>query len=68
MIKNKSIQQLLGKDMTRKQFLQIVAAGLLGLIGFTNFINNLDKFVGSHTDNRSSKDIASGYGGSAYGS
>jgi hypothetical protein len=67
MIKNKTLQDLLYKDMTRKQFLQVVGAAILGIIGFTNFLNNLDKFAKTQTAHKPSKEIVSGYGSSAYG-
>jgi len=67
MIKNKTIQDLLNKEMNRKQFLQVAGAAILGIIGFTNFINNLDKIAKTQTVKKPSKEVVSGYGSSVYG-
>ena len=67
MLKNKTIQELLNKEMSRKQFLQVAGAAVLGIIGFTNFINNLDKIAKTQTVQKPIKEVVSGYGSSAYG-
>lgn len=63
MVNKKLFNELLNKSVDRKQFLQIVGAALLGMVGFTAFIKNLDKFAGHHTG----KKPVSGYGASPYG-
>jgi len=67
MIQKDLFKNMLAKDMSRKQFLQVVGAGVLGIIGFTNFINNLDKFAKINTAEKPPKNIVAGYGSSAYG-
>lgn len=68
MINNKLFQELLNKDMTRKQFLQVIMAGILSIVGFTAFLNNLDKFARTNTQQNESKRVADrGYGSSPYG-
>ncbi len=68
MFNNKALQDLMQKEMNRKQFLQIVGAGILGLVGFTAFINNLDKFAQKNTAQiKTGQKSQKGYGASAYG-
>lgn len=67
MFSNKAIKDILSRNLTRKQFLQVIAAGILSIIGLTSFLNNLDKlFVGQEAE-KPNKKISSGYGNSAYG-
>lgn len=66
MIKFDSVKELLDAEISRKEFLQFAGAGILGIIGFTSFISNLEKFVKT----KSSKDVSSlgsGYGSGGYG-
>jgi predicted tellurium resistance membrane protein TerC len=63
MINKKIFNELLQKDMSRKQFLQMAGAAVLSVIGFTAFLKNLEKFAGHH----SGKKVERGYGSSSYG-
>ncbi|MDB5184779.1 MAG: hypothetical protein JWN38_587 [Candidatus Saccharibacteria bacterium] len=63
------LDQLLQKEISRKEFLRLAGVGVLGLTGVTGLLQNLQKFnTGSsqgphkqiHSTNRS-------YGASAYG-
>lgn len=67
MLKIDSLQELLDKEVNRKEFLQLMGAGILGVIGITSFLNNLLKFTKSQTGKNSQNKVQSGYGGSAYG-
>lgn len=64
MINTKLIQDLTRKEMSRKQFLQLVGAAILSVIGFTAFLKNLDKFATTQTRQVKTK---AGYGSSPYG-
>lgn len=58
------LQELMQKEMSRKEFLRIVGAGVLGIIGVTGLLQNLHKLAGAHTKQNQS---VSGYGSSPYG-
>ncbi len=64
MINTEILQQLTSKELSRKQFLQLVGAAILSIVGFTAFLNNLDKFANTQTRQK----VKRGYGNSAYGS
>lgn len=64
MLKIDSLQGLLEKEVSRKEFLQLAGAAILGIIGFTSFVNNIHKFTKSQT---SKSKGASGYGNASYG-
>lgn len=66
MIDTKNLQSLLKKDMTRKEFLQTAGAAILGIVGLTAFLKNLDKFAGNQTKTLSNSK-KTGYGSSPYG-
>lgn len=69
MINNKVFQELLQKEMDRKQFLKLLGAGIAGIIGITAFLNNLEKISQTEVKPRESgpKISSKGYGSSAYG-
>ena len=67
MFKNATIQELLSKEMNRKEFLQVMGAAILGLIGISGFLSNLNKFAKTQTKPQPKQSISSGYGSSAYG-
>ncbi|MDZ7786478.1 MAG: hypothetical protein U5L95_05155 [Candidatus Saccharibacteria bacterium] len=58
-------QELLERDMTRKEFLQYLGMGLLGIVGVSSIANNLQKSGFVHR--QTSEKPAAGYGMSAYG-
>jgi hypothetical protein len=60
------IQALLQKEMSRKEFLRISGAAILGVVGVTSAVQNLHKLAGTQASTTSHK-VSSGYGGSAYG-
>lgn len=57
------IQKLLQKDMNRRQFLAHIGAGFLMIIGVSGLIKHLLQFDSAGKN----KQLASGYGASAYG-
>lgn len=65
-IKNLS-QELLSKEMTRKQFLGHIAIGILTITGISAALNTMTG--SSNKTSRSAKpnNKSGGYGGSAYG-
>lgn len=63
MLNTRSLQQLLQKDMSRKEFLQTIGAILLGFIGLTAFLKNIDNFTQAQTKGKAE----TGYGKSPYG-
>lgn len=67
-MKNKTIQNLLQREMTRKDFLKLTGATLVGVVGISNVLKNLDKFATPEKVSvaRSEK-TSTGYGSSAYG-
>ena len=63
MVDIKNIHGLLKKDMTRKEFLQAAVAAIVGIVGLTAFMKNIDSFTRDQT-----KSVAKvGYGSSPYG-
>lgn len=65
MLKTEKIQSLLNTEMCRKDFLKSVGAGVLGLIGFTAFVKNIDSFTQTLTTNNNQTTSSTAY--SAYG-
>lgn len=66
MVDLSKFQELLEQDMSRKEFLRYVGVAILGIVGVTNFANNVSKSVLVTNKNTTGKN-ASGYGMSAYG-
>ena len=66
MFKNTTIQELLSKEMNRKEFLQVMGAAILGIIGISGFLSILNKFAKTQTK-QPKQNVTSGYGSSAYG-
>ena len=66
MFKNTTIQELLSKEMNRKEFLQVMGAAILGIIGISGFLSNLNKFAKTQIK-QPKQNVTSGYGSSAYG-
>jgi|JI10StandDraft_1071094.scaffolds.fasta_scaffold1778953_1 predicted tellurium resistance membrane protein TerC len=69
MINNKVFQDLLQKEMDRKQFLKVLGAGIMAMIGVTAFLNNLEKIsrVEVAPKQANPKIKRKGYGISPYG-
>ena len=67
MIKNQTIQKFLEREVDRKEFVKILGAALLGVVGFTSFVKNIEKFALVSNKPKTEKKIESGYGYSAYG-
>ncbi|HMS31123.1 MAG TPA: hypothetical protein PJ984_01875 [Candidatus Saccharibacteria bacterium] len=69
MTNKKIFQDLLQKEMDRKQFLKVLGAGILGMIGITAFLNNLEKIsrVEVAPKQVDSSSTGKGYGSSPYG-
>lgn len=67
-MKSKTVENLLKKEMTRKDFLKLTGATLVGIVGISNVLKNLDKFATPEKTPTAEKAKASrGYGSSAYG-
>ena len=60
----RELQKLFTKEMNRKEFLAHVGAGMLTLIGISGLLKHL---VNYNTSGTPTKQVASGYGLSAYG-
>lgn len=56
----KGLQQLLQKDMDRKEFLQHVGVGVAAVVGITTVVNTVSQLGKNKT-------YSSGYGSSVYG-
>lgn len=68
MVKNKTVENLLKREMTRKDFLKLTGATLVGIVGISNVLKNLDKFAAPEKKPAPQEEkIVSGYGSSAYG-
>ncbi len=66
----KNLNDLLTKEMTRKQFLQLMAGGMLALFGFSNFLAFLSSQgrVPEHLIDESPQDPGRhGFGSSKFG-
>lgn len=67
-MKSKTVENLLKREMTRKDFLKLTGATLIGIVGISNILNNLDKFTGPEKKPEvKDQKAVSGYGNSAYG-
>ncbi len=64
MLKVAALNDLLQQEVSRKEFLKYMGAGVLALIGVTTLINNLSAL---QTLKTSRKKANSGYGVSYYG-
>ncbi|MDB5176305.1 MAG: hypothetical protein JWM81_1163 [Candidatus Saccharibacteria bacterium] len=60
------IDSVLQKEMTRKEFLRLAGAGVLGIVGITGFLQNVNKLA-SPGNHAKSVTQAHGYGSSPYG-
>lgn len=59
-------QELMSKQMTRKQFLAHVGVGLLALTGIGSAVASMTG-SGKNTRRSNTRTVKSGYGGTAYG-
>lgn len=64
MIHLPKFQELLQQEMSRKEFLQHVGIGLLGVVGITAFVSNLERLL---SPKKGGSESQSGYGFSPYG-
>lgn len=62
---NKNLQTLLNQEVSRKEFLGLIGAGILAVAGVSSLLKNvgLEKIV----KNQSSDTTSLAYGGNAYG-
>lgn len=56
---------LFERQLSRKQFLQVIGATILSVIGFTSFIKNLAKFT--QNNRTSQQESGFNYGETTYG-
>lgn len=63
---NKNINQLLERDVSRKEFLQFVGGGIIVLFGLQNLINYLVQFNQAPTAPKQT-DAEHGFGASRFG-
>jgi hypothetical protein len=67
-MKSKAIENLLKQEMTRKDFLKLAGTTLVGVVGISNVLKNLDKFSTPEKKTASKENkVTSGYGSSVYG-
>jgi hypothetical protein len=66
MINTKPLQDLLAKDMNRKEFLAHVGGTMLAVIGITGLVKKLADPYGKST-HQAASGVATSYGSSAYG-
>lgn len=68
MVKNKTIEELLKREMTRRDFLKLTGATLVGIIGISNVLKNIDKFATpSRKPVAQNQKVDRGYGANPYG-
>lgn len=65
MIQLQKFNDILQQEVSRKEFLRYMGAALLGIIGVTHVLNNLQKSLSPRKLGTKSK--ASGYGVTPYG-
>lgn len=63
---SKQIQNILQQDMDRKEFLSLVGASLIGVIGISKILKSLESF-NNDSSSSSKANAKAGYGASAYG-
>lgn len=61
------VTELLKKEMTRTEFLGLVGAGILSMIGISALMKNLANNLGSTSQPKPLTDASKGYGQSTYG-
>lgn len=62
MAKNNNIQELFQREVSRKEFVRLLGLAILGVVGVTGMLSNLDKSLNAKRSNK-----AAGYGNSSYG-
>lgn len=64
-----NINSLLQENMTRKEFLRLSGAAILGIVGVTSLVSNLQNLSNSKTivETKETGKVVAGYGSSAYG-
>lgn len=65
MIGLEKVSVLMQQEVSRKEFLRYVGIALLGVIGVTSMLQNLNKSLGEHAT--PTQKPSTGYGVSAYG-
>jgi len=58
--------QLLTREMTRKQFLQLMGAGVIAVFGFGNLLSLLARSGGAHSDKKTDAE-RHGFGSRKFG-
>lgn len=66
---SKTLDTLLQKEVTRKEFLQFAGVALISLLGFSNFLHLISKFAHSshHTASTVESKGQHGFGSSRFG-
>jgi hypothetical protein len=65
-IKTTNLQKLMQQELTRKQFLQVVAVLLVSVLGFGNLVNMLTRIHAPSTSQLKGKS-KNGFGNSKFG-
>jgi hypothetical protein len=61
------LEQILTKEVSRKEFLQHVGVLILGVIGVSALMNRLSQLSGSRSEKSASLPQSNGYGARSYG-
>jgi hypothetical protein len=66
---SKTLDSILQKQVTRKEFLQFAGTALITLLGFSNFVHLLTRFAhtGSQASVTTEQKSRSGFGSSRFG-
>lgn len=62
-----NFQELMTKELTRKQFLQLLGVMIIGLLGFNNLINMLTHYSRGQANNRAQLQDKNGFGSNKFG-
>lgn len=66
-MKIENIQEILKKEMSRKEFFQHTGMFILGVVGVTSFLAHFSKSLNLQPKQMSSSARSSGYGARTYG-
>lgn len=64
---NKQLNELISKELSRKEFLQFVGGGIIVLLGMNNFISYLSRFKASGKPSLTVESQNNGFGSRKFG-